>query len=176
MASKNKVAVSSPVDRIAELSASLARLREQADLILAAPRALSEATGDIARVIEQLAERFDPPVWFLANGPAGVGDLVHALSSRNQNEYQQPSPGEFLAWAQPEALAAALERSLVASYEAMPVPMDAATKAAELKRLRTEIGRLEIELVAVWWGAIDGGMALPPPDVDGATLIGLSPL
>ena len=170
MATKTKAA-SNPVDRIAALTSELSRLREQADLVRSAPRALAEAIADIPAVVEALAARVDPPVGYLAT-PGGGGDLAHALSA-NSPDWPQLTPMAVFAWVQPEALAGAIERDLIRAYEELPTPMAGTARADVLARLKTEIGRIEAEIASAWWGAIDAGMPLPPPDIPAATLIGL---
>lgn len=172
MATKPKT--SSPVDRLAALTGERDRLREQADLVRAAPRALAEAVADIPKVVEALVERVNLSVGFLAT-PGGWGDLVHAMGSHSPNEYAPRTAEATLAWAAPELLAAAIERDLVRAYEAMPTPMAAAAKATELKRLNDQIASVEVEISIAWWSAADSGLQLPPPDISGAVLIGLPP-
>lgn len=171
MATKIKSAAT-PADRIVSLTSELSRLREQRDLTHAAPRSLDEARADIQRTVELLAARVDLPVGYLAGGPSGYADLAHVMGA-NLPDWPQLTPMTVLAWAAPQALATALERSLVATYEGLPVSMDAATKAAELKRLNDQIRAVESEISSVWWGAADSGLQLAPPDISGSILIGL---
>lgn len=174
MASKPKISTSSPVDRLAALTAERDRLREQCDLIHAAPRSLDEARADVSKVVEQLAERLDLPVGYLAGGPTGHADLAHVMGA-NLPDWPQLAPMAVLAWCAPQQLAAALERDLERLYEGLPTPMSGAAKADELLKLNRQIAEIEARISSEWWAASDLGMAPPVPDVSGPTLVGLAP-
>lgn len=173
MSSKRAQAPASPADAIANLISRRDGLREQRQIVAAAPRALEEALADIPTTIAALAARFRPPVAFLARA-GGFGDLAHAVGAHSPNEYQPVTAAAVLAWASPATLTAALERDLTAAYEAMPAPMSTADKAAELRRLDAEIAKVETEIATTFWQAVDSGMQIPVPDVHGARLIGLA--
>lgn len=172
MATKPKTAAS-PADAIARLISARDGLREERDLVAAAPRALEEAVADVDRVIEALADRFEPPVAILAQGAGGHGDLAHFMGAVSPQEYQPVTPSAVLAWAVPALLRTAIERDLGAAYAMLPAAMSTAEKAVELSRLDQRIGAIEAEIATTWWSAIAAGMALDPPDVSGAVLIGL---
>jgi hypothetical protein len=166
---------SSTAEQIAELSARRERLREQMAMVQAAPRALAEASADVAKAVTELASRVEPQVAWLAQGPAGYADLAHALAAVTDHETRPVSPASFLAWAAPAVLAAAIERDLVAAYASLPAPMASAARQAELARIAKQLAGVESEVVATWWAAVDSGLQPPPPDISGAVLIGLDP-
>ena len=162
-------------ETIVALEARRDLLAEQREIVAAAPRSLAEAQADIPKVIENLAGRVEWPVGHLAHSQSGFADLAHAIGRHASEQFQPDTPAVVVAWLAPEMVAAALKRDLAAVYETLPEPMTIAAKHAELAKLDGEIAKVEREIADIWWQAIDAGMSLAPPEVSGATLIGLSP-
>ena len=173
MATKNKATAANPADTIGELVEKRDLLLEQRNLVAGAPRAFVESEADIAHVVGQLAAGVEIPVGRLGQGAAGVGELVHLLSRTDQQEYRSVTAAQLLAWALPDLLAQALQRDLELAYQALPKPMSSADRLSELAKLDRGIAATEADIASAWWQAIDAGMALDPPPVSGATLIGL---
>ena len=136
------MATLSPVEQLAELTLQREHLLELKDLTEAAPRSFQEAEDDIPKTIEMLASRCEPQTAWLGQSSAGYADLARQMS-QTDTDYTQIPAAALLAWCLPDALAAALQRDLEASYAGLPKPMTSAAKHAELARLQSEIAATE---------------------------------
>ena len=176
MPTKSKTTVTNPADAISELVEKRDLLREQRDLVASAPRAQAEASADVDRVVEQLAAGVDLPVCLAGPGASGVGELVHLLGRTDQQDYRPLTAAQMLG----------MGRTGLAGPGASPRPgtgvsgasqaHDHRDRLSELAKLDRGIAAVETELAEVWWSAVDAGLQLAVPPIDGGRLIGLAPV
>jgi hypothetical protein len=157
---------------VADLVRRRAELREARETVLAAPRPPDEVSPDLALLVERAAARFEPPVGWLAQRQGEVGGVLERLLPTTKDRAPL-QPFALLCWAAPDLVRAALERDLDAAYGRLPAPVPAPERERRLAEINGEIDEAERAMATAWWGALDRGIQIEPPDVSGAVLIGL---
>jgi hypothetical protein len=109
--------------------------------------------------------------------PGDLADqLARAAGRLTASTALEPSPVNILAAAAPAMLLSWLEGQLAAEYAKMPAPLDARTRAARLAELEAELAKVQREMAATWWGAVDSGLQIePPPALSAWAALGLEP-